>query len=278
MNIGNTTANSIGNNRDENINTAQIVNKGNFHVVCTTGTVTIHSNIEYGDDLVDADSTPQVIIFANNISINPNVTRIDAWLIADNIVETCPSTGGTRCGDNQLVINGPTFASEIRLRRFYHNMKQPGAGLQDKGCSKNVALQISRYRTNLTGIRTTTRTWNLRDFAGQSYIAPTPAVPGCSDCTPPTAGSPGSPGRPFRPPTNHSNSRTPDSNSTDPLDWPTRSRVREQSTFQNDACELAEPAEIFNLRTDAKLWAFSEMLKRDTQTQINGMREELPWW
>jgi hypothetical protein len=272
LNIGNTLQNSIGNNRDDNVATPQRIDKNNFHVVCATGTVVIHSNIEYGDDLVDADSTPQVIIFANNISIGANVSRIDAWLIADNIVETCPSSAGAACGNNQLVINGPVFAGEIRLRRFYHNMKQPGEGLQDKGCSKNVALQISKYRTNVTGIRTTTRTWNLKEFAGQSYIAPTPAVPATEN----SPGSPGSPGRPFLPPRNRSNSALPNStNTSGSID---STRIRESTTFQNDACELAEPAEIFNLRTDAKLWAYSEMLKRDTQTQINGLTEVLPWW
>jgi hypothetical protein len=258
------------------IGTDNRAGRNDFYVVCSRGTVNITENIEYRDDLVDANSTPQVLIFANNISIGANVSRIDAWLIADNIIETCPSSAGANCGNNQLVINGPVFASEIRLRRFYHNMKQPGDGLQDKGCSKNVSLAISRYRTNVTGIRTTTRTWNLKAFAGQSYIPPTPAVAGCSTCNPPTSGSPGSPGRPFLPPRNHPNSALPNSVNTNGSISSTR--VREAQTFQNDACELAEPAEIFNLRSDAKLWAYSEMLKRDTRTQINGLAEVLPWW
>ena len=43
-------------------------------------------------------------------------------------------------------------------------------------------------------------------------------------------------------------------------------------------CAVAEPAEIFNLRADAKIWAYSETKKNSKNINVNGLREVLPWW
>jgi hypothetical protein len=253
--LGNTFASSIGNNRDDDVNTPQRIGKNDFHVVCTTGSVFIASNIEYEGNNLEADSTPQVIIFANNIGINANVTRIDAWLIVGNnigapnatggILNTCQAGSGD-CAANQLVINAPVFARDLQLNRRYHNMKQSGQGLQEKGCSKNVSLAISRFHTNVTGIRETRRVFNLRDSSGGLSINRTTATPTTTT------------------PVNNINA--------------SRTQITGETTFYNDACDIAEPAEIFNLRIDSKVWAYSEMLKRNTQTQINSMQEILPFW
>jgi hypothetical protein len=243
-----------------------VAGKNDFYVICSAGTVNITADLIYDGYNLDANSTPQILIFANSISISANVGRVDAWLIADNIVRTCTENNAT-CGNRQLVINGPVFARDLQLTRRYHNMKQPGQGLEDKGCSRNVAVEISRYSTNVTGIRTTTRTWDYK-VPGSPAV---PAVAACSTCTPPTAGSPGSPLVPSR----NLSSTSEQRNSNDGI---ARTRTRESTTFINDACDLAEPAEIFNLRVDSKMWAFSEMKQRSRQVQINGLREILPLW
>lgn len=79
---------------------------------------------------------PQVIIFAKDIEIEQNVTRIDAWLIADKgNINTCRgfsigSSGNleahdayNRYGVNQgncfktLIVNGPVYAKSLTLNR-----------------------------------------------------------------------------------------------------------------------------------------------------------------
>lgn len=91
----------------------------------TTGTTTINirQNINrpippggYGD----VEAMPQLIIIADNINIESDVTNIDAWLIATNVIDTCgdvssPLTTGV-C-DKQLTINGPVMARQLLLRR-----------------------------------------------------------------------------------------------------------------------------------------------------------------
>lgn len=126
----------------------------NTLVIVSSGTVTIDRDICYGSCGDDATrlrdysygtstkksaELPQVLIFANNIQIEEQVTRVDAWLIAPNgTVNTCAGhkigedsstrkgvyardasdyhyTNG-RCGLT-LVVNGPVFAHHMELLR-----------------------------------------------------------------------------------------------------------------------------------------------------------------
>ena len=127
----------------------------NTLVIVSDGTFTIDRNICYGNSC-GSDATklatyasgtstkkaatlPQVLIFANNIKIAEDVTRVDAWLISPSgTLNTCanhkigrdsgstiglvardaharPYTTGN-CGKT-LVVNGPVFAKHIDLLR-----------------------------------------------------------------------------------------------------------------------------------------------------------------
>ncbi len=108
----------------------------------------------YGDIRTDASAKlPQILIFADNIEITSDVTRIDAWLISDDgTLNTCNeftinSTDGTRAfrhgGGNYdnmqtanggaakcyktLVVNGPIFTSKIKLYRTAGNFHAIGS-------------------------------------------------------------------------------------------------------------------------------------------------------
>ena len=65
----------------------------------------------------------QTIIFAKNIEIDPSVTRIDAWLVAeDGYINTCTTfrSGSTQAKDacnQRLDINGLVFAKNLYLNR-----------------------------------------------------------------------------------------------------------------------------------------------------------------
>lgn len=69
---------------------------------------------------------PQLIIIADRINIHSNVTRIDAWLIATGAnatINTCsdgpayPAALTVSDCDQPLVINGPTIAKTLLMRR-----------------------------------------------------------------------------------------------------------------------------------------------------------------
>lgn len=99
------------------------------HIICSTGTVTIRSNIQYKPTSIGS-LLPQVIIIAKNIEVQPGVSQVDAWLVADkNIngsgaatdgrVYTCSSWKSvsdklrdTTC-PNTLVVNGPIIAYQF---------------------------------------------------------------------------------------------------------------------------------------------------------------------
>ena len=77
-----------------------------------------------------AAKLPQVLIFADNINITENVTRVDAWLVANNTLNTCagydPNSVVAKDALNRysegvcyktLMVNGPVYASELILPR-----------------------------------------------------------------------------------------------------------------------------------------------------------------
>lgn len=100
------------------------------------GTVRITGDVKAATSgpVSDASKIPQMIIIAKNIIIDPNVKRVDAWLVASDTVSTCGTYGGGAgwlrygvggspsiddCGKEQLVINGPVQASRLYLRRTH---------------------------------------------------------------------------------------------------------------------------------------------------------------
>lgn len=93
------------------------------------GTATRLDTYQLGSSSLAA--LPQILVFAHNINIAPDVTRLDAWLIADGTLNTCAgSSFGSSLDANHcnktLVINGPTFAGQLQLLRTAGAL--PGAG------------------------------------------------------------------------------------------------------------------------------------------------------
>ena len=118
----------------------------NTLVIYVRGNLVIDNNICLGEgclgngmQLVDyrfnrktnsAAKLPQVLIFADNINITENVTRVDAWLVANNTLNTCaghdPNSVVAKDALNRysegvcyktLMVNGPVYASELILPR-----------------------------------------------------------------------------------------------------------------------------------------------------------------
>src|SRR5680860_589372 len=124
------------------LNTSEIA-PGKSIILKVSGTVTIAGNQTYSNGpYTDISQLPQLIIIANKIIINSNVTRVDAWLIADGadgILETCNTGSSTfelngdqrltinKCKE-QLTVNGPAMAKQLWLRRTYGSGVGPDLG------------------------------------------------------------------------------------------------------------------------------------------------------
>ena len=109
------------------------VEPGKWGVLYATGTVRITGNIDYSDASLSSPSDiPQLVIIAPNIEIMPEVTNVDAWLVAAQVnattgdvaggmINTCYRSGSqaltvSLC-EQQLTITGPVLAEELLLRR-----------------------------------------------------------------------------------------------------------------------------------------------------------------
>lgn len=102
------------------------INKSNSVIIRASGTVTISGDIRYtAESLNSISEIPQVVIIANDIRINDNVTNVDAWLIANGSngrIYTCGSNNFTQiltsntCKE-KLTINGPVMAKKLYLTR-----------------------------------------------------------------------------------------------------------------------------------------------------------------
>jgi len=101
------------------------IEKGQYVVInAPSATITIAGDINYTNGtLQKLSDIPQVIIIANKIVINGDVTNVDAWLIAKNSsnsgeIYTCDILGDTVDKCNQpLVVNGPVMTNKLYLRR-----------------------------------------------------------------------------------------------------------------------------------------------------------------
>ena len=134
------------------------VGSGETRVYVSNTTLTIDGNIEIRkQNYTSAKDVPQVIIFAPNIEIAPNVTHLDAWLVAygnsndylGGTIDTCTghnaskgeiSTDPSNCG-RELVINGPLVAQKINFNRS----AGAGAGESSKDPAENITLTPAAY-------------------------------------------------------------------------------------------------------------------------------------
>lgn len=97
--------------------------KGGSVIIRSDENLTISQNIAVNNDnLTNADQITQVVIVADNITIDPGVTRIDAWLVtADGgFINTCAGSGALTANGpcrEQLVVNGAVYTDQLQLRR-----------------------------------------------------------------------------------------------------------------------------------------------------------------
>ncbi len=93
-------------------------------IIKTSGTVTIDGDQNYDDGtFTKITDIPQLVIISNDITISNRVKKVDAWLVAENMVETC--RGGlssntfltiNKCNE-QLSVNGPVITNHLYLSR-----------------------------------------------------------------------------------------------------------------------------------------------------------------
>lgn len=123
---------AAGRYRAANLTLGGVVAKGRQIVIKASGTVTIDADITYAlGPYAHSEELPQLVIIAKDIIIRPDVTRVDAWLIASGgTVNTCDTVvrlpqqwlsglDVPACG-KQLQINGPVIARHLQLRRTHH--------------------------------------------------------------------------------------------------------------------------------------------------------------
>lgn len=95
--------------------------KGRSLVIVAGNTVTIKGNLTYTNGaMTSTRDLSQLVIIAPRIDIEDSVTTVDAWLIADETVNTCSNVTGDLSGkvcNKELAVNGPVVAGKLLLRR-----------------------------------------------------------------------------------------------------------------------------------------------------------------
>lgn len=149
-------------------NTKPVVYKSNQ-------TIYIDGNLCYSDDgncnsdkLADHSlstnniaALPQILIFAKDVKIKENVTRIDAWIISENNIDTCDTTNidSNRCNQT-LTINGPVFAKTLSLNRTAGAWSLPEYGNSGSGIlGRNYAATGSVAPAEVFNLRADTMLW-----------------------------------------------------------------------------------------------------------------------
>lgn len=123
-----TSGTYVGTHNGDLTLTQSNLSPGKSIILKVSGTVTITGNQTYNPDnngskYNNVSQLPQLVIIANRIVINSNVTNVDAWLVAKNnsnngSIYTCDVEGKTinDC-KNPLTVNGPITTDKIYLRR-----------------------------------------------------------------------------------------------------------------------------------------------------------------
>lgn len=99
--------------------------KGRSLIIVASGTVTIKGNLDYANGaMTSVRDIPQLVIIADKIDIEANVTNVDAWLVTANgttgVINTCSDLVGDLSGkvcDRQLTVHGPVLAGKLLLKR-----------------------------------------------------------------------------------------------------------------------------------------------------------------
>lgn len=141
--------------------------------------VIIEGDLRYTDDeLKNVKDIPQLVIIADNITIQSGVERVDAWLVARNALSTCHERNGyaTQIGsryngnganlsskhcDKKLTVNGPMLANELYLRRTAGSASdKPG----DPAEVINLRPDAYLWAQMNTGVRGIYQTTSLREL------------------------------------------------------------------------------------------------------------------
>lgn len=120
--VSNSTSLTINNSK-----TNKQLNEGAKILIYAPNTdVTINDHIKLSNTYLNIDSLPQLVIVAKNINIKPNVSEVNAWLIAQGSesdggkINTCKfDTSASECETNPLRINGPIIARTLQAHRKY---------------------------------------------------------------------------------------------------------------------------------------------------------------
>ena len=138
--------------------------KGKTVIIVATGTVKITSDITYTPaELSSLKDIPQVVIVAKNILIDPDVQRIDAWLIADyqsGTINTCdispPKVLTMKICDKPLQVNGPLVTDKLLLNRTAGSEdSDPGAPAETFNNNGISYLWAENYSHNTGSLITT---------------------------------------------------------------------------------------------------------------------------
>lgn len=158
---------SVGSEYNSNIdvNLGAISNtEGKTTVIyAPNNTVTISGNIQNTN--VNVRSVGQTIIIGKNININQDVTRVDAWLLASDSIDTCKMTvslSSTVC-NKHLSVNGPVVvaSSNINGLKLNRTAGSEGAGDGIGNPGETFLLGYDAYQwivnqANVGGVRITT--------------------------------------------------------------------------------------------------------------------------
>lgn len=138
--------------------------KGKTVIIVATGSVTIKSDINYSTDpMTSLGDLPQVVIVAKNISIDKDVTNVDAWLVADSqngVINTCsPYSASDLTSDicnTQLKVNGPVVTKRLLLYRTHgsdgntpESAEEPAEIFNNRGDSYLWAYNYIKNNQNL---------------------------------------------------------------------------------------------------------------------------------
>ena len=162
-----TSLNSCAKRR--NLSGGGTIGNGDTAVWVVDGDATISGDITYHNGPFDNDISriPQAIIWVRgNLNIAPNVKQIDAWVVVDGEIDTCPGhtistsasnritsnhldgrSGGGPCG-NKLVFNGPVEARSIQLKRTAGSGTDNRGGCSDANCRYSSGPSV--YDKNFT--------------------------------------------------------------------------------------------------------------------------------
>ena len=129
-------------------------------IVASDATVKITGDIKYTSDaLSSVKDIPQVVIIAKNINIDPDVRRIDAWLVASGTINTCfPTPAKLTIADclNPLRVNGPLATGKLLLNRTYGSTGddpgEPAEIFNNNGTSYLWAQNYLQNHRSLTSI------------------------------------------------------------------------------------------------------------------------------